>query len=79
MSNVIWLVLTKRIGHPLSNEYTYQDFLLTENVREFFEIFSMGQSCSHFLKYHRETSNADSVCSILFERGVKGEPEKYIL
>ena len=79
MSNVIWLVLTKRIGHPLSNEYAYQDFLLTENVREFFEIFSLGQSYSHFLKYHRETANADDVCSTLYERGVKGESEKHIL
>ena len=29
VSNVIWLVQNKSIGHPLSNEYAYKDFLLT--------------------------------------------------
>ena len=79
VSNVIWLVQNKSIGHPLSNEYAYKDFLLTGKGREFFKIFLSGPACSHFFKYHRETSDANCVNFTLLERVIRGKPEKHIL
>ena len=67
------------MGHPLSNEYMYQDFLLTGEGREFFEIFFSGQPCNHFLKYQRETTDADCVCPTVFERAIRDEQEIHIL
>ena len=79
VSNDIWLVQNKSIGHPLSNEYAYKDFLLTGKGGEFFKISISGPACSHFFKYHRETSDANCVHSTLLERVIRGEPEKHIL
>ena len=79
VSNVIWLIQNKSIGHPLSNEYAYKDSPLTGKGGEFSKIFLSGPACSHFFKYHREASDANYVNSTLLERVIRGEPEKHIL
>ena len=61
VSNVIWLVQNKSIGHPLSNEYACKNFLLTGKGGEFFKDFLSGLACSHFFTFHRKTSDANCV------------------